>query len=172
MASMVHNPTWTAPSTNKRKPEILFSLTQASKAETPQHTYSQPRAPHRVRVQHPETARGECYRLAWILVYNSLPQIVEPPTPPLPPFPPAPSNHTASRMRFRPRLESRSQSSLVGFGHSPVPTYDCCDGVQVLARAAACSQRFDGISLVGICAFAILFARTVRGRTLKTSVRE
>ena len=82
MASMVHNPTWTAPSTNKRKPEILFSLTQASKAETPQHTYSQPRAPHRVRVQHPETARGECYRLAWILVYNSLPQIVAPP--PLP----------------------------------------------------------------------------------------
>ena len=69
MASIVHNPTWTAPSANKRKPETLFSLADEQSRDTPAHP--QPRAPHRVRVQHPETARGECYHYTRPQTLNS-----------------------------------------------------------------------------------------------------
>jgi hypothetical protein len=99
--------------------------------------------------------------LACILVYRSLPQVVARKQPPPPPNSTTPY---AFQTSSRDQVSIRHSSAL----WTPrLSIYDDSDGVQVLAHAAACSQRFDGISLVGICPFAILFVRTVRGRTLK-----
>ena len=94
--------------------------------------------------------------LACILVYRSLPQVVARKRPPPPPnfHHPICVTDLVSRDQVSSQVSIRHLSAL----WTPrLSIYDDSDGVQVLAHAAACSQRFDGISLVGICPFAILF---------------